>query len=35
MDKAEFQASKTAILEVVGEMIGVAPETLAEQRAAA
>lgn len=35
MDKAEFQASKTAILEIVGEMIGVAPETLAEQKAAA
>jgi len=35
MDKAEFQASKTAILEIVGEMIGVAPGTLAEQRAAA
>jgi len=29
MKKAEFQASKTAIMEVVAQMLGVEPETLA------
>lgn len=29
MDKARFQQSKTAILEFIGDLIGVAPETLA------
>lgn len=33
MKKQEFQASKTAILEVVSGMIGVAPDTLAGQAA--
>lgn len=35
MDKAEFQASKTAILDYVANLIGVAPETLDRQREAA
>lgn len=35
MDKAEFQASKTAILEIVSAMIGVTPETLQRQQEAA
>jgi hypothetical protein len=35
MDKAEFQASKTAIMEIVSAMIGVEPETLGQQREAA
>lgn len=33
MNKQEFQASKTAILEVVSSMIGVKPEELAGQAA--
>jgi hypothetical protein len=35
MDKTEFQASKTAILEYVAGLIGVEPETLSKQREAA
>lgn len=35
MDKAEFQASKTALMEVVSDMLGVAPATLAKQAEAA
>lgn len=35
MDKAEFQASKTAIMEIVGGLIGVDADTLGQQRAAA
>lgn len=31
MDKAEFQASKTAILETVSAMLGVSPSTLQKQ----
>lgn len=34
MDKATFQASKTALMEVVAEMIGVAPAALAKAEAA-
>jgi len=30
MDKKDFQASKTAIMEVIANMIGVAPEQLAQ-----
>lgn len=33
MGRAEFQASKDAVLQVLGEMIGVAPETLAREGA--
>lgn len=32
MNKAEFQASKQAVLDRVAEMLGVAPETLAKQK---
>ncbi len=35
MDRAEFQASKTAILDWIAELIGVPTETLSRQRAAA
>ena len=35
MDKAEFQASKTAILDIIADMIGVSPETLNKQDAKA
>lgn len=35
MNKAEFQASKTALLEIVGAMIGVDPATLGRQQEAA
>lgn len=35
MDKAEFQASKTAIMEIVGAMIGVDADTLGRQQVAA
>ena len=35
MDRAEFQASKTAILETIAGMIGVTPETLSRQEAKA
>lgn len=35
MGKHEFQASKTAILEVIAAMIGVAPATLEAQKEAA
>lgn len=35
MDKAEFQASKTAILDIIAGMIGVSPETLNKQDAKA
>ncbi len=35
MDKAEFQASKTAVLDYVAALIGVAPETLGRQQEAA
>lgn len=35
MDKAEFAASKTAIINVVAPMIGVDPATLAKQERAA
>jgi hypothetical protein len=31
MEPREFQASKTAIMELVAQMIGVAPETLARE----
>lgn len=34
MNKQEWQASKTAVLEIVSEMIGVEPETLQNARAA-
>lgn len=34
MDKAEFQASKTAILELIAELIGVTTEQLSKARAA-
>lgn len=34
MKKAEFQASKSAIMEVIAAMIGVAPEALSQARAA-
>ena len=34
MKKAEFQASKTAIMEVISNMIGVKPEELQRARAA-
>lgn len=34
MDKAEFQASKTAILEWISALLGVEPETLQQARAA-
>lgn len=33
MDKAEFQASKTSILEIVAEMIGVSPERMKPEAA--
>lgn len=35
MGSAQFQASKTAILEFIGDLLGVAPETLASQGEAA
>lgn len=35
MDKAEFQASKTGIINFVAPLIGVSPETLAAQEASA
>ena len=35
MDKAEFQASKQRVMEIVAELIGVDPDTLSDQRAAA
>ena len=35
MDKAEFQASKEAILDFIADLIGVEPETLAKQQEAA
>lgn len=35
MDKAEFQASKTAILDIIAGMIGVSSETLNKQDAKA
>ncbi|GAA0212682.1 hypothetical protein QOZ96_001091 [Brevundimonas nasdae] len=35
MDKAEFQASKTAILEIVSDLLGVDPDVLVQQREAA
>jgi hypothetical protein len=34
MDKAEFQASKQGIIDVVSEMLGVTPEQLTQARAA-
>lgn len=34
MKKDEFQRSKTAIMEIIGGLIGVAPEALEQQRAA-
>ncbi len=34
MDKKTFQESKTAILEIVSEMIGVSPSTLTEEASA-
>lgn len=34
MKKDEFQKSKTAIMEIIGGLIGVAPEALEQQRAA-
>lgn len=34
MKKEEFQRSKTAIMEIIGGLIGVAPEALEQQRAA-
>lgn len=34
MEKAEFQASKTAVLQWVSDLLGVAPETLERARAA-
>jgi hypothetical protein len=34
MDKAEFQASKTAIMEFIAELLGVAPGDLPEREAA-
>ena len=33
MDKKDFQASKSAVLDIVAGMIGVAPEDLARQAA--
>ncbi|MBS1725003.1 MAG: hypothetical protein JSS66_18850 [Armatimonadetes bacterium] len=35
MDKAAFQASKTAIMDVIAAMLGVEPETLARSQVAA
>lgn len=35
MDKHEFQASKTAVLEIVAGLLGVSPGALANQREAA
>lgn len=35
MDKAEFQASKTAVMEVIAGLLDVAPAALVELRAAA
>jgi len=35
MDKAEFQASKTAIMDVIAGLLDVEPEALADLRAAA
>lgn len=34
MEKAEFQASKTAIIDAVSELLGVTPEALGQARAA-
>lgn len=34
MDKAEFQASKTGIMEVIAQMLGVSPAELAKAEAA-
>lgn len=34
MDKATFQASKTAVMEVVAQMLGVTPDELLNARAA-
>lgn len=35
MDKAEFAASKSAIMDIIADLIGVSPETLAAQGRAA
>lgn len=35
MGKVQFQASKTALMEYVGDLLGVAPETLASLQVAA